>query len=371
MHEFRCVFWRLVTQLLSLWQCSPHKKLEFPGGMSQKPTGLAIISSVLEPNCWVNFNTYSTTPPTYSISDVCHLWMKMIARKQRYMFMYIFNLHATCHIKSMNIPLFLHPPWCRYRYLLWPQHLHNGSQWRLKVSMLWSSRSKPVGLVVTVSSGFESKHANKTISSSVTFQEKLWNWKTRCLKCQKMQIPHISLCWFSILRYVQGDIEQLVDCSNVYQKCPMRAEDRMMVFSVFHGPPCQTHKRQNLKMDLENESPEEKNISLWKVSFSGCMWSYKNVFFHSVSFHWSHSFPGDNIAHPWKLNLEISWIETWQVKVHHVPRLSLIIPLSYYVIFFRVPHSFHFCHKMCLCQVVVPPLHQAHLHQPRQPPMDL
>lgn len=68
--------------------------------MSQKPTGLAIVSSVLHPNCWVNFNTYSTTPPTYSISDLCHLWMKMIARKQRYMFMYIFNLHATCHINQ-------------------------------------------------------------------------------------------------------------------------------------------------------------------------------------------------------------------------------------------------------------------------------
>ena len=81
--------------------------------------------------------------------------------------------------------------------------------------------------------------------------------KNKVCKVSKDANPPYLLVLFFFLRYVQGDIEQLVDCSNVYQKCPMRAEDRMMVFSVCHGPPCQTHKRQNLKMDLENESPEE------------------------------------------------------------------------------------------------------------------
>ena len=97
--------------------------------------------------------------------------------------------------------------------------------------------------------------------------------KNKVCKVSKDANPPYLLVLFK-LRYVQGDIEQRADCSNVYQKCPMRAEDRMMVFSVCHGPPCQTHKRQNhqnLKMDLENEWPEEWKISLWKVSFSGSM----------------------------------------------------------------------------------------------------
>ena len=168
-------------------------KLEFPGGMSQKHTGLAIISSNLNPNRWVNFDSIQQHhPPIVFLTYVTFGWRWLLAKRDTCSWM-LFDLHATCHINQWNIPSFLHPPWCRYRYLLWPQHLHNGSQWRLKVSMLWSSRSKPVGLVVTVSSGFESKHANKTISSGVTFQEKLWNWKTRCLKCQKMQIPQYLL----------------------------------------------------------------------------------------------------------------------------------------------------------------------------------
>ena len=82
------------------------------------------------------------------------------------------------------------------------------------------------------------------------------------------------------------------------------------------------------------------------MSFSVSMWSYKNGFCIWFLFTGHIPFRETILYTHEKLNLEISCIETWQVKIHHVPRSSLIIPLSYYVKLYRVPHWFHFCHKM-------------------------
>lgn len=158
-----------------------------------------------------------------------------------------------------------------------------------------------------------------------------------------MQIPHISLCCFSSLDMYKEILNNLL----IVQMCIKNVQWGPKIVWWYSlcamDPRARPTKGKTSKWILKMNRQKSRKYPCGKCHFQSPCEATKTVF--AFGFFSLVTFPSGR-QYCEKLNLEISCIETWQVKIHHVPRSSLIIPLSYYVKLYRVPHWFHFCHKM-------------------------
>lgn len=203
---------------------------------------------------------------------------------------------------------------------------------------------------------------NKTISSSVTFQES---------ESEKQGVDCVVFQSSDMYKEILNNLLVVQMCiKNVQWGVPLESEDHMMVFFVCHGPPCQTHKRQNLKMDVENV------ILRLHVKLQKRFLHYsKFLFTGHIPFRETNLYTHENCT--WKS------LESKHDKLRYCISCSKIIPYHSFVVLCEMWNSFSSWFPLCLnilhismflssiLEVVVPPLHQAHLHQPLRPPMDL